>query len=148
MRGWKLLGFLGVLCLCGSIASADSQSTAGKTDAKTGSLDPVARAFALPKGTVLSAQQKRAYDKLKTENAPALRSAIDQTKSASSSADQTKYAKQAAQIRTKVRAGIKQILAMTQIATGQQSPAGYMRPASARPGMSGQSASGACPCGR
>ncbi len=126
---------------CGKgTASAGSQSSGDKSSTKKSTRDPVAQAFALPRGTQLSAKQQVAYDKLKRQYTSSLRSAIALIQS-DNKGDTTKGLKQNKEVRAKIRAGIQQILAMQTARSGGYSSqgSGYgARPASG----------GSCPCGR
>ncbi|MGA2066949.1 MAG: hypothetical protein ABSG86_18365 [Thermoguttaceae bacterium] len=141
---WAVLGLVG-LFWAASFAAGETTSAGNSQGSKT-TKDPVAAAFALPHGTVLSAKQQRAYNKLKSQNESPLRQAIAQIQSKNKD-ESTKGLKQSKEIRAKIKTGIKDILAMssgqTRQPTAAVSPAAYQQP---RAGSAG--GGGNCPCGR
>ena len=153
---WGLLGVVSLAWLAaplaadvksgsGSTASASSQSTQALGVLKK---DPVEAVFALPHGTRLNAKQQAAFDKLKRQNESALRSAI----ALAQSKDKTQSAKgltQGHDLRVKIHAGIRDILAMplveaeqSAIRAQQAADANY----AARKAYRDRGYS--CPCGR
>ena len=123
----------------GSKASASAPSSPAKKD-------PAAAAFALPHGVTLDAKQQQVYNKLKRENEAALRAAIQGVQSKNKD-ESAKALVKAKEIRTKVRAGMKDILAMPAVAAQQAAAADYARRAAAV-AAERQQRDGACPCGR
>jgi len=106
----------------------------------------VAAVFALPHNVVLNAKQQAAYNKLKRDNESTLRTAVAQAQSKNKE-ESAKGLTKSKEVRTKVHAGIKDILAMPAkdaeaAALKAQQQAAYE--ASLRRSQSG----GACPCGR
>ena len=77
-----------------------------------GAKDPVASAFALPKGVVLNPAQQAAYDDLKQKYEAELRQAFDDVQQADGAAATSAALKEVRESRAKIRAGIQDILAM------------------------------------
>ncbi len=77
--------------------------------AKPPSKDPVATAFALPKGTTLNAKQQAAYDQLKADKEDELRQAIDDLQKSTSGATAA-AAKKIRDLRAAIRQKINDIL--------------------------------------
>lgn len=131
-------------------ASSANRSSTGTRDSRTGR-DPVASVFALPPGTKLNDKQQAAYDKLKSENESALRSSISMIQSKDKD-QQTKGLKQNKEVRAKVRAGMKTILAMPSVEAQQNAMKAQQEAARAyaarRSYSSGSSSRSGCPCGR
>lgn len=94
-----------------SPGAADHGGTS-KKGAPRSARDPVASAFVLPKGVVLNSKQQQAYQKLKSENESDLRKAIDQVADADTAEAKTQAVKEVKERRTKIRAGIQEILSM------------------------------------
>jgi hypothetical protein len=142
-------GTNGAIALSRSTATAESGSaTAGKTAPR----DPVALAFALPKGTVLNSRQEAAYNKLKKENESPLRSALQQISRTNDKSEKAKLARQANDTRATIKTGIHEILAMPAIEAQKMAAQEYSarknREYSARAASGSRSSPGACPCGR
>lgn len=149
--------------------SAATNAGASKDAKASAPRDPVAMAFSLPYGTKLNAQQQGAYDKLKRQYESPLRTAVAEIKSSDKN-QSAKGLKDSSEVRSKVRSGIKEILAMPAVAMqteamrqayrAEQAAAyehwlrrsGYYDPyhanSYAAPASSGASGGGACPCGR
>jgi hypothetical protein len=120
-------------------ASGQSKSTGA---AKT---DPVAAVFALPKGVSLNAKQTAAYKKLKADNEGAYRAVVRGIQSPNKETS-NKALKQASDLRIKIRAGIRDILAMP-VVDAQNAAAQEFRAAHTAVRRLGDSG-GSCPCGR
>jgi hypothetical protein len=92
---------------------ADKASTVGAKD-------PVAVAFALPKGVVLNADQQAAYDKLKQDKEPGLLQALDNVEQAQAGEEKANANKEVRKLRAEIRTAIKNILKMPLAAAGDQ----------------------------
>ena len=92
-------------------AAATGQGTA-KKDRAVGARDPVASAFALPRGVALTAKQQAAYDDLKENNESALRQAFDDAPQAEGATAKAQALREVRECRAKIRAGIQEILTM------------------------------------
>ncbi len=126
-------------------ASAQGRSAATGAEKK----DPLAVVFALPKGVVLNAKQTAAYKRLKADNAGAYRTALRGIQSQNKETS-NKSLKQAADLRRKISAGIRDILAMPFVDAqnaAAQSAAQEFRAAHTAVRRLGDS-SAPCPCGR
>jgi hypothetical protein len=113
---WKIFLVLAGLAISAaanrSLPAADSAAPSdghSSTAAASPARDPVASAFALPKGVVLSPQQKTAYDQLKQEREPILRKAIDQVHESKGEA-MLKAAREVRDQRAEIRTKIDEIL--------------------------------------
>jgi hypothetical protein len=122
-------------------AASDSTSAA-KKDAKPAGRDPVALAFALPRSVTLNAQQQKAYDRLKSQNASTLRSALAMAQSQDKQ-DRAKGLQQSKETRAKIKSGIKEILAMPAV-EAQKNASAY----AAQQRAAASSGGGRCPCGK
>ncbi len=138
MRLYRILGFLAAVSaavLWGGVAgnshvwaddtpAADTdKADAGKGDAdktdtdkpaKTpakGARDPVAMAFALPKGAILTPKQQAAYDDFKAAKEDELRQAFDAVQKPPAGASTTQALKKVKELRDQIRARLQEILA-------------------------------------
>ena len=93
-------------------AAAGDDAGTKKKDKPVGAKDPVAAAFALPKGVTLSPTQQAAYDDLKQKYEEQLRVAFDDVQHAEGAAATSRALKEVRESRTKIRDGIQEILAM------------------------------------
>jgi hypothetical protein len=152
---WLAYGLLPVLGLASPVLG-DTNYTTGKSGtapaqsktAGTEKKDPLAVVFALPKGVVLNAKQTAAYKKLKADNEGAYRTALLGIQSQSKETS-NKSLKQAADLRTKIHAGIRDILAMSVVDAqnaAAQAAAQQFRAEHTAQRRLGSSAP--CPCGR
>ena len=89
----------------------ETKSDASKTATPKGGKDPVAAAFALPTGVVLTPKQQIRYDALKAAKEDELRDAIDDLQHSKTGASTTQAAKKVKECRAKIRAAIQEILA-------------------------------------
>ena len=113
----------------------------GKKESKAPLRDPVAAAFAFPRGvTSLDARQEKAYERLKSQYESSLRDAIAQSKEATDPKEKNKAAGQVRQIRVKIKAAMKDVIALG-YQDAQQQAMQQMQQYNNRPG-------GHCPCGR
>jgi hypothetical protein len=139
-----------------STAASKPKSSMPKKESKAPARDPVTAAFALPRGLKsLTANQQKAYEKLKTQYESALRDAIQQSKQATDGKEKNKAAGQVREIRAKVRAGLKDIVALgyqdAQSAMQQNMQGQGMQQNMQGRSMSGygmRGGSGGCPGGR
>jgi hypothetical protein len=169
IRVYKTLGFLAAVSaavLWGGVAgnshawaddtpAADTdKADAGKGDAdktdtdkpaKTpakGARDPVAMAFALPKGAILTPKQQAAYDDFKAAKEDELRQAFDAVQKAPAGASTAQSLKKVKELRDQIRARLQQILASpngegTASSGSEGSGSGSSYPGGYTPGYSG-----------
>ncbi len=95
----------------GSLPAPDPSVPKKKGRAAAGR-DPVASAFALPRGLELTTAQQAAYDALKQQYEGQLRQAFDNVQQADDAATTGQALKEVRECRAKIRAGIKDILAI------------------------------------
>ena len=108
-RWWAVLALAGLGFV--SQGYADDSKAAGKdSKAKTAADKVVETAFALKKGVSLRPDQQEAYDKLKQEQEPKLREALDKKNQATSSTDKNAAALAVGKIRADVKKQIAAIL--------------------------------------
>jgi hypothetical protein len=90
--------------------------------------DPVAIAFQLPnKNMQLNEKQKKALDDLKAKYESEYRAAVDEVQQSSGGAGQAAALKKAAGIRAKIKAGLKEILAIPVADAAKQTRDDYNR---------------------
>jgi hypothetical protein len=94
----------------GDFGKGSKKEKAGVAKKETGSKkDPVADAFALPKGVTLRSDQQEPYNKMKQDMEPKLRDALSQVEAATG-ADKDKAAKSVMATRKEIKNKIAQIL--------------------------------------
>jgi len=99
--------------------TSDAPGTAPKRAGKT-ARDPVVSAFAIPRGVTLNADQQEAYNRLKGEHESSLRAAMEKMAQASDKTEKTKAARDALELRSKIREGMQTILAMPYVAAQKE----------------------------
>jgi hypothetical protein len=112
---------------------APDRGSPKKKERAAGARDPVASAFALPRGGVLNPKQQAAYDNLKQNSEAELRQAFDNVQQAENAAATAKALREVRECRAKIRAAIQDILAMPYNEAPSQ--------ASQQPGSSGSEGS-------
>ena len=78
--------------------------------AKRPAKDPVAQAFMLPRGVVLTPKQAEAYRQVRRQLEPLLRSALERVQSATGQKDKLKAVAEVKQIKEQIRQSILEIL--------------------------------------
>ena len=108
-RWWAVLALAG-LGFVGQGYADDSKAADKDSKAKAAADKVVETAFALKKGVSLRPDQQEAYDKLKQEQEPKLREALDKKNQATSSTDKNAAALAVGKIRADVKKQIAAIL--------------------------------------
>lgn len=90
-------------------ANKDDFGASKKAPAK-GAKDPVATAFALPKGVTLNAQQQAAYDQLKGDKEAELREALDAVQNSDSNTPSAQALKKLRECKAEIRKAIDAIV--------------------------------------
>ena len=103
-------------------AQSDDPSPPAPPERRSSRHDPVAAAFAIPYGTLLSEEQRSEYQRLKDDKEGAFRQALDAQAAATTLDAKADAGREIAQLRYEIRAGLRQILRMPNQDASPSSP--------------------------